>query len=73
MSLDSWRILLRSGRFDDLEAMADSLERFDPRWPSGRAMVLSFYAATFGHTDGTGPDAWREHLARMSAPVLEVP
>ncbi len=59
------RILLTSGRFDDLEVMADSLERWDPHWPSGRAMALSFYPATFGSAGATGPDAWSEHLARI--------
>lgn len=59
------RILLHARRFDDLETMADSLERSDPHWPSGRSVALSFYQATFGSADSNGPDAWNDHLASI--------
>jgi hypothetical protein len=59
------RLYLRARRFDRLEAIVDSLERHDPRWPSGRAYALSFYENGFGKTDDATPESWETQLSLL--------
>jgi uncharacterized protein DUF4034 len=57
------RALLNTGRFDQLDAMSDSLEG---RWPSGRPLIDSFYDRGFGEVDDKEKaDAWQLHLRRL--------
>jgi hypothetical protein len=61
------RMVLNGGRFDRLEAIADSLAFTHARWPSGRLVLGSFYEWGFGHVNnqGDGAELWSAHLAKL--------
>jgi hypothetical protein len=60
------RALLLDGAFDRLEALADSLQRTDARWPSGRAYAESYYERGFAEVDDPkNPAQWHMLLDRL--------
>ena len=60
------RALLYAARFDRLQDLADSLERQDVRWPSGRSKLAGFYEQGFAEVDAPGPaESWERHLASL--------
>lgn len=67
------RLHLKARRFDRLESIADSLDRTDPRWPSGSSVLLSFYQLTFGRTGSADGSAWEDHLSRLREWMEERP
>jgi hypothetical protein len=53
-------------QFDQLEVMADSLQRTGECWPSGRPMIETFHENGFGEVDDAAdPVQWEELLAGL--------
>jgi hypothetical protein len=60
------RLLLKGGRFQQLDALADSLQRFDNRFDNGASQLAAFYFYGFRSVnDGADADLWERHLSRL--------
>ena len=60
------RALLREERFDEIEAIAESLRTADARWPSGAPKLVSFAQRGFQEVDDPSQaQQWEDHLAQL--------
>jgi len=60
------RVLLKAGRFDDIEARAESLRTSGERWPSGIPKFITFVHRGFGEVGNKRKaELWEMHIAQL--------
>jgi hypothetical protein len=60
------RALLREQRFDEIEAIAESLRASNACWPSGAPKLVSFAERGFEEVDDASqPEQWLDHLTGL--------